>query len=468
MLSSTKFTSIICLLVILFAAACRPSVTTENARSTNTPPPEAATQLPTSIPINTPTPVPPTVEPAPTVCHSDGTFCNDKFQVIELTGNYKDGVWSPTDNILMVLSGHPQPGLVRLSEPDFSPVDISFGEHGFGPSSNILWSQDGKNVFIFAYDFNEPDIQQAVLNTLWVVRSTESTALPIYEDYKASYPTLMGWMGANTLVVASDCTTTTCLDLLDIRSGEVKLSQYFRGLSGKPNERYVPIMYSNEFPGVAHVGAVGREKTGYQSLEPDEKMEHVQWFSFDGMQNADFTLFADWLPATNQMLVSWTSIIDESSSLYLWDIDQNQSRLLVPGGLTGTFSPDGKTLAYLSIGPNAVVPVDLMNFDPYLQVLDMDTRTVLSSFPIAAQLDYFGAFPRFITEYQFSPDGQYLAYITSEKNVTLFNVKNQARTTITRPINENVSLGWSYDSTYLSVEIRSENGNKSIGLIKLP
>ena len=377
-------------------------------------------------------------------------------------------VWSPTENTMMVLSNEFPPILTRLAAPDFSPVDMSFAEPGYSPSSNILWSQDGKNVFIFARGFNEPDPRKAELYTLWAVRSTEHTVLPIHKNYQARYAILDGWMDANTLVVLSDCTTTHCLDLLDIRSGEVKLSQYFRGWTGKPNGQYVPIMYTNDFPGVAHVGAVGNEKTSFQSLEPDEEMEYIQWFSFDGLRLSDLTLFADWLPGTNQMLVSWTSIDEGVTSLYLWDIDQNQSTLLVPSGLTGTFSPDGKILAYLSNGPDAVVPIDFTNFDPYLQVFDLDTRTVLSAFPIAAELDNSTFFPQFNFEYQFSPDGRYLAYITPEKTVMLFHMDDQTRTTITRPINKTVSLGWSYDSQYLSVEIRSENMKKSIGLIKLP
>lgn len=471
---SIKFTPIICIIAALFVGSCDPSVPAEHVQSTKTPFPtntlvvEAAVQTPSHVPTNTPSPVPPTVEPSPTVCPGDGIFCADSFLVSEVTGNFRDGVWSPTENTMMVLSGNPQPGLVRLSQPDFSSVDISFSEPGYGPSSNVLWSQDGKNVFTFAYDSNEPDPRKAVLNTLWSLRSTERTVLPLHEDYQASYPTLLGWMDADTLVVSSDCTTTTCLDVLDIRSGEVLLTQNFRGLAGEPNTQYVPIMYTNAFPGVGHVGVVGMKNTGFQSQEPDEKMEHVQWLSFDGMEQADLTLFADWLPGTNQMLVSWTSIIDNGSSLYLWDIDQNQSRLLVPGGLTGTFSPDGKTLAYLSNGPNAVVPVDFMNFIPYLQVFDMDTQTVLSAFPIAAELDYFGAFPRFNLEYKFSPDGRYLAYITPEKNVMLFNTDDRTRTTISRPITGNVTLGWSFDSQYLSVEVRSETGENTIGLVKLP
>lgn len=468
MLSSTKFTSIICLLVILFTAACGLSVPTENVRSTNTPLPVVATLSPTRIPTNTPSPVPPTVEPSPTICPGDGIFCTVAFEVLKVTGNYQDGVWSPTENTMMVLSGHPHPGLARLSAPDFSQASISFTEPGLGPSSNVLWSQDGKNVFTFAYDSNEPDPRKAVLNTLWSLRSTERTVLPLHEDYQASYPTLLGWMDADTLVVSSDCTTTTCLDVLDIRSGEVLLTQNFRGLAGEPNTQYVPIMYTNAFPGVGHVGVVGMKNTGFQSQEPDEKMEHAQWLSFDGMEQADLTLFADWLPGTNQMLFSWTSIINEGSSLYLWDIDQNQSTLLIPGGLTGTFSPDGKILAYLTNGPDAVVPVDFMNFDSYLQMFEMETRTVLSAFPIAAELDYFGAFPRFNLEYEFSPDGRYLAYVSPEKTVMLFNTNNRSRTTITHPITGSLTLGWSYDSQYLSVEVRSENGENTIGLIKLP
>lgn len=378
-----------------------------------------------------------------------------------------NNVWSPTENTMMVLSNEFPPILARLAAPDFLPAEVPFRDPGFGASSNLLWSQDGKNVFVFAWDFNETDALKAELNTLWSVRSDRTALLPFNKDFRAVFPTLLGWMDENTLVISSDCSTTTCLDILDIRSDEVILAQNFRGMAGKPNEQYIPVMYTNAFPGVVHVGFVGKEETGFQSLEQDENLSHVQWFSFDGMQNADYTSFSGWLPETNQMLVMWNSIIDNDSSLYLWDINQNQSTLLVPGGLAGTFSPDGKILAYLSNGQDAVVPVDFMNFDPYLQVFDMETRTVLSSFPVAAELNYFGAFPRFITEYQFSPDGRYLAYLSPDRNVILFSMKGNTRTTITHPIDGNVVLAWSYDSTYLSVETRSETGENTIGLIRL-
>jgi hypothetical protein len=104
-----------------------------------------------------------------------------------------------------------------------------------------------------------------------------------------------------------------------------------------------------------------------------------------------YTRFENWLPGTNKMLAlahCWKQGSDHApaTQLILWDLDTDALVPIAADGITGRFSPDGLTLAYLSFDP-AVSGRDpeTSSLTPYLQLLNMEDERVTLSLPVAVE-----------------------------------------------------------------------------------
>ena len=145
----------------------------------------------------------------------------------------------------------------------------------------------------------------------------------------------------------------------------------------------------------------------------------------------------DAIPNSNKVLGYWYSDValfegEEIVKMFyvrklvLWDIDRNSLTTVVPYGVWGRFSPDQRSLAYMTYGPaplddknqpvdpNGPAEINLYDLDgenPFLQLLDRATNSVFLSVPVAS-LDDRDKREYFHVGANFSPDGKFFAFLT--------------------------------------------------------
>jgi hypothetical protein len=110
--------------------------------------------------------------------------------------------------------------------------------------------------------------------------------------------------------------------------------------------------------------------------------------------------------------------------LMLWDIDAKVVQALVYSALDGRFSPDGRVLAFVTLGSVPLYPDGTPSFDlgfqvpmsqtTYLQLMDANSRLVLFSLPVVTMFDRTSRYviDVYDTPLAFSADSRYLAFLT--------------------------------------------------------
>lgn len=217
----------------------------------------------------------------------------------------------------------------------------------------------------------------------------------------------------------------------------------------------------------------------------------------------------DWLPHSNEALVlTWDAAVTlrdlnlvhdtAVTSLQVWDVAADRLTMLLPGGVAGAFSPDGRFIA-------ALTPATPL---PNLQLIDRASGQVRLTTPITATPSDYGYRPDL--HLAFSPDSRYLAFFAADAsaaNLTLklydvdaarlvFETAAQPMSVLWSPDGRRfvyrgaagelalidvpdgrihpLSLGggsrlrhpqWSFDGTYLSIEIMGEAGVETAVLL---
>ncbi len=437
----------VCALFLVWLTACsvNPTVTPIPLLPTFTPaPPTSAAPMlvppsspsplpPSSTPTQTQTPVPTqTTSPSPTPTQTTpplediswsntvNLFIIDDSPVIQ---------WSPIQNELIYpLCGSDQSLFVRATAPDFNPVYLNDnapcqgvvwkeGQPGFATLGGASWSPDGKSIFFL----NSPQ-------ELWSMSRDGGQARLLLDLDGAISPSLEGWLDSLHLLYSTyGGSGHSNLYSYDSSTSADQFLATVPGLLETAYNGYIPISYETDpmldgllmvsdqlayvyvpFPGVLGQGR-------YLPLPPFNAIPVTRTIS----------LFNDWLPGTNQALVSWTSLASlenptiQNQDLLLWDVAQNSVTMLVPNAYQGQISNDGHYLAFLSKGraqwdsnqlllqvdngyhPSLIGTPDAAtaHIDDYLQLVDMSSLRVMLS--LRAQ------------QIEFSPNGQYLSFITS-------------------------------------------------------
>lgn len=221
----------------------------------------------------------------------------------------------------------------------------------------------------------------------------------------------------------------------------------------------------------------------------------------DPYRNSYNSSFQDWLPKTNKMLVmvGERGVMEDDEEFYnlppmsdlqLWDVATDELTLLVPDGLYGRFSPDGRYLA--SVIPNESGPTMQLRQEPFDQILlEAPTRAVghswssfLPFFSFSPDSHYLAFFTTADSSHSapthlavldlenkiilwslpvpsgdlfWSPDSTHLLYRANDGNLTLLNVENGRTTPLTFDGGQLVrDPQWSYDGRYLSVLVNKE------------
>jgi Tol biopolymer transport system component len=194
---------------------------------------------------------------------------------------------------------------------------------------------------------------------IWVVNRDGNDNHLVYDVIAPRFPWLAGWTNEQTLLHTNySGGGHVTFELLDVQSGDNRSIATVPGGSETSNAEYVPIVYETD-PQLFNLMVIS-EKLPISTEEipayfAEGRYSHIP--EFDSVPIDQSTArFISWRPGTNQMLVAWKSYtpypdwVIQKENLLLWDVKTGDISLLVPNSYEGQFSPDGQYLVYLSHG----------------------------------------------------------------------------------------------------------------------
>ncbi len=193
--------------------------------------------------------------------------------------------------------------------------------------------------------------------------------------------------------------------LMDTITGRPLAWAFFYGTTFEPNATYFPATTMlDEYTLTLFAIGKSTQTRPFESIQSDFAKAFPENEELEGKMIASFL---DWMPGTNKMLVhvkerDANDIFKEQ--IVIWDLDQDWVDILIPDGISGKFSPDGKILAFIEEN-------DQIQNIYFLQILNMSTRENFLSLPVLAEYDDFEPFiarPRI----NFSQDGHFLAFVS--------------------------------------------------------
>ena len=412
-----------------------PSATAPAATAT----PQAATSpvgaAPSATsPASTPTSeAPPTSTPIPTAIQEPASSSADLFPGLSLNPALTDhfvlpgynGLWSPgydeLGGIFTDEDGWEQVGIATapdflLKAPGLDDLELYY--------ASTLWGVDGRNlVFSTSGDYS-------VEGELWRVDRKGQTLQPVAPDVYglALFPD--NWMDERKLVTtAYSGGGHSEVNIIDFLSGKVLARGLVHGPVFEPSHSYVPM--ANENIGRFMQMAMGLQPADEPSLLVENEYALVIPNEAVGeiLPQAD-TVFRDWLPGTNQMLVyafshtPWEIDPPEMARLLLWDVDSGEISDVLPNGVDGRYSADGRWLGgvtlgpvlvegeKLALGPAQAIPAETQ---PHLALIETASGRVLLNLPVSAVVREsmeVAPFPDYLGYFTFSTDSRYLAFVT--------------------------------------------------------
>lgn len=358
--------------------------------------------------------------------------------------------------------------IFRISVPDFTSVSISPLEFVCEPVQDLSWTPDGSQI-VYSGSFPidhplHPSNYGFDNSALYIMDRDGGNNRPInFDTAYGRWPYFAGWLDDTTLVYkyyaggGHDFVTK-----LDIRSGLRSSETLIHMGSGyEPGLNYIAVnngMWQDE--------AITAVAISEFSIHSDPAFSEGQFMiclsNFCGalpcVQSPclkDNSLFEDWLPGSNSMLVltweSGTHLTNEDqetinryvdTKLQLWDVDTQAVASVVNGGIFGRFSPDGQFLAFHTLSP-----------EPQLHLFEMASSRVILSLPSAEpRLKWSGEV------FFWSPHNNRLIYQDDQGNWNILTAPDGNLIPLT--INGGARLSrpqWSYDGRYLSFSVRDED-----------
>ena len=293
----------------------------------------------------------------------------------------------------------------------------------FTASPNGRWILFG-SVSIEDYDHDGNDISTPTRLSLQD-RRLQAFLPELGSTRWISFP---GWMDGNTTAI-SDYAGGGFYNhsIVDIANNALVSRVQVHGPGWRPNQAYFPM--AEEYGGPYRLLVLARSAQS----DPFDTLLGINAFTrgFPGEYIAPDmnTVFKDWLADTNRMLVQAfifnrnTSRITHSQ-LMLWGVDSGIVQVIVHAAIDGKFSPDGRQLAFVTVGAAPLTPDGQPSFDLgpqvpqasqfFLQLMDINTRKVSLSLPVLTTLNRSTAYTLDIydTPVVFSPDSRYLAFLT--------------------------------------------------------
>jgi hypothetical protein len=439
-----KNTSLQIVVLILFACiltACDPG-TQETI-------PIASTQVISSTATNTPTITvtqtatsfiksssPPSATPKPT---KTPILTPTSTQELNWAENYEkpiviknfSGSWSPTNNEMVSIHRTSlEIGVIALaSHPDFSPKNIRVENANFIDTS-FIWSADGNWIVFGGPHIHDQPWTVDEGSVLWKMdRNGENQQQVLPDDYAGRWLEFIGWMDNQTIATSTyEGGGHNRVEITDILDSKVIASVGFHGLYFDANTENVAAAINSIKAYYLFLITREEQPVAVSTNFWGEESNHIFGFPYGDLQPEISTIFKDWLPGKNLVLVQAFTYDFErdyysTSRLLIWDLTTNAYKEFVSGGIDGKFSPSGDKLASITSGPAGLNKDNTLKLepnktlqdegDPYLQLLEMSTNEVLLSLPIVSGIDprdYTGKI--YETKMAFSPNNQYFAFLS--------------------------------------------------------
>jgi hypothetical protein len=376
----------------------------------------SVTPSPTEIPTVTITPLPPIIWgvgiPLPyTIDQYEGHWISSGQKMI---GNY---------------FGPPDFGTVSMvAAPTFAMETVQVGPDPVLGSKHTT-SPNGRWILFGSVPKQDFDPGWNEFSQLMRVTTQESRFLPVFSDQGSlRWLSFLGWLDGNTVAI-SDYAGGGFYNysLMDIANNSLLARVQVHGPAWRPNPIYLPA--AEEYGGPYQLMVLSRfaQANPYSTLLGPN--DNSRGFPKEYIAPDMNTIFKDWLPDSNRMLVQafvFNRNINSTtlSQLMLWHVDSAIVQMLVPAAIDGLFSPDGKLLAFVTLGTAPLNADGQPSFDfgaqvppisqTYLQLMDMNTLKVLFSLPVVTALDRSSNYTVDVldTPLKFSPDSRYMAFIT--------------------------------------------------------
>ena len=422
---------VVCIAICGLLAGCQ---TVQDVATPTSSQVELPGQTPTVSPTTTPPPFTPaaTRTPAPSKVPSitptamTGIHLAPEFSIVADIPGWQTS-WSPAADELLALEGGnsyigPAEGVLRvLVAPDFQPITTTV----FSDFWEMGWTPSGDRVLCFCA------LPEFEYSRLWILEKDGGNARIVHPDLAplSAFVAIKGWLAADQLVWQTySGGGSSQVDLVNVATGEIIFGAFLDNSEiFAPQQGYVPaeigtgwsqwvVAISEDYPLVNDQLDSGRTITlPRYTGEPGEDL---------------YSTFEGWRPATTQMLIYWSEAQPGQNQalepelltghLLLWDVKTNTLEALVPDAIGGSFSPDGRWLAYVSDGPAQAneagqprqrpTPAAGVETDT-IQILEMKNQRILLSVPVITTLDDYDPFQRHSTaQASFSPDSRYLAF----------------------------------------------------------
>jgi hypothetical protein len=374
--------------------------------------------FPTSAPSETPAAAPTSTEIPPVVW-------GDTLPIIHIP-DHGINAWSPTANEIL-LSNNSTDVLYLAAAPDFIPVNVSQKMFDSHTSDSVIWSLDGQKIYFSGPRAGDEEglTVESEYTTPWVVnRDGSDPHLLIEEDDTYHWLQFKGWLDQSTLCLWSySGGGFSSIALVNAGTGERVAGAFYNGDLFEPSRDYMAAMVSEYLLNVFVI-----TKQPQTNPFPDHIMggyaKVIPIFQ-PGDFDKFYTGFIDWYPGTNKMLVE--RITNEggfSTDLLIWNVETDAVTAFVPGGIGGSFSPDGRYLAYLIDRPLAPAgqedaqtssDINAFNFEvanPHVELLNLKTMEVDFSLPVETRFLWHINMHGYNPAISFSPKGRYIGVVS--------------------------------------------------------
>lgn len=251
--------------------------------------------------------------------------------------------WSPAEDTLAYISPSADSDLALgdlsvVGENDFTSPQILASNVNGDPT----WSPDGSMIGFVVFRPSDQlgsvvlyDLKEGQLRDLLPGTAAQT-------DAGTSYKGILGWFSEFGPLISTNC-GVGCRRVHTLSSEHNSLDVLLQ-----PEQEGIRYDWSPDLDKVV-VTAGFRPQIGITSMN-----DTVNWLSGHNTVNEAwenvFTLFADWHPDSSQFLFYAQSNKDRAlPELWTWDLTSNTGAKLLEGVISASWSPDGDTVAYVSI-----------------------------------------------------------------------------------------------------------------------
>ena len=361
--------------------------------------------------------------------------------------------------------------------------------YDFANKVEYTWHPDGERILFSGVPLPAED---DFFSDVWIIDSNNQEARNL--DRLGKFLEFLGWLDSDTLVYHDHWGAANWqVYFLDIKADKELASAYIHGSS--VNTFTTDYAVGNDISSEASSSAVSLFR---EIINPESQYSpYIKVLSRDFADScceyAFNSVALDLLPKTNQVLIrTWdaseylTNTLSIETDLQLWDVETDELTMLIPDGINGKFSPNGRFLAYKLFGEE----------NPPLHLLDRNSGEILFVEPAKRWSESFSPNGRFLTFYSptpelmiydlesgqflppiagvpftplWSPDNSRFVYEDANNGFSIYEIETGATYPLAASGGERLlDPQWSFDGTYLSVVVSQGDGEMKTAVLELP